>query len=95
MKPLCRRGKTQTGCPTRIPSGFYAADCPNLALFPPQRRKALHESLLHEILEQRVVSSRGLQKRRGVKRNQTKFPVIRARDKPKRFDFTIRIEVLK
>ena len=95
MKPLCRRRKIQTGCPTYTPSGIYDVGCPNLELFPPQRRKALHESLIHEILEQRVVSSRGHRKRRGVKRNQTKFPVIRARDKPERIDFTIRIALLK
>ena len=44
-------------------------------LFPPRRRKAFHEAVLHEILAERVVSSRGLRRPRGVRRQQSKFPV--------------------
>lgn len=36
-----------------------------------------HESVLDEILTERVVSSRGLHRPRGVRRQQSKFPVRR------------------
>jgi len=39
-----------------------------LPLFPPQDRKAFHEAVLDEILEERVVSSRGRCNPRVVKR---------------------------
>jgi len=48
-----------------------------LTLFPPRRRKAFHEALLQEILAERVVSSRGLRRPRGVRRQQSKFSVRR------------------
>jgi hypothetical protein len=41
----------------------------------------LHESVLDEILEDRVVSSRGRRNHRGVKRKMSKYP-IRPRNKP-------------
>jgi hypothetical protein len=40
-----------------------------------------HESVLDEILEDRVVSSRGRRNHRGVKRKMSKYP-IRPRTKP-------------
>lgn len=40
-----------------------------------------HESVLDEILEERVVSSRGRRNHRGVKRKMSKYP-IRPRNKP-------------
>ena len=39
-----------------------------------------HEALLNELLSERVVSSRGLWRPRGVRRPQSKFPV-RGREK--------------
>ncbi|MGH9328482.1 MAG: hypothetical protein ACRD2B_17570, partial [Terriglobia bacterium] len=47
------------------------------ALFPPRRKKMFHESVLEEILAERVVSSRGLSRPRGVRRPQSTFPVRR------------------
>ena len=49
--------------------------------FPPQERAMLHESVLDEILEDRVVSSQGRRNHRGVKRKMSKYP-IRSRNKP-------------
>jgi hypothetical protein len=46
-----------------------------MSLFPPQERKAFHKAVLTEILEERVVSSRGRQIARGVKRKMSKFPL--------------------
>jgi hypothetical protein len=40
-----------------------------------------HESVLDEILEERVVSSRGRRNHRGVKRKMSKYP-IRPKNKP-------------
>ena len=40
-----------------------------------------HESVLDEILEERVVSSRGRRNHRGVKRKMSSYP-IRPRTKP-------------
>ena len=54
----------------------------------------MHEAILEEILEQRVASSRGLRKPRGVKRKQTKFPVIRSRIRTEATSIAT-IEVLK
>ena len=47
---------------------------PITALFPPRQRKAFHNAVLAEILEERVVSSRG-QIPRGLKRKVSHFRV--------------------
>ena len=52
-----------------------AANFPSLSLFPPPERKAFHKAVLAEILEERVVSSRGRQIPRGVKRKMSNFPL--------------------
>jgi len=49
---------------------------------------AIPPSAVNEILERRAASSRGLRKRRGVKRNRTKFPVIRIRARPERPNYS-------
>jgi hypothetical protein len=46
-----------------------------MALFPPRAKKAFHESVLAEILQERVVSSRGRRHPRGVKRKMSNFPL--------------------
>ena len=76
-------------------SAFCGGVCRTRALFPPRRRKAWHQSVLAEILQQRVASSRGLRQQRGVKRNQTKFQVIHERGRPERTDFANSILMLK
>src|SRR5438874_11459532 len=44
-------------------------------LFPPRARKNLHHTILDEILEERVVSSRKRWNPRGVKRKMSKYPL--------------------
>src|SRR5260370_7599449 len=56
-----------------MPYGLSAANSPTSSLFPPQQRKAFHKAVLDEILEERVVSSRGRQIPRGVKRKMSNF----------------------
>ena len=50
-----------------MPSGLSAASSRALSLSPPRHRKAFHEAVL-EVLEERVVSSRGRRNPRAVKR---------------------------
>jgi hypothetical protein len=51
-------------------------------LFPPQARKAFHDAVLDEILQERVVSSRNRRNFRGVKRKMSGFPLRPRRVKP-------------
>ena len=44
-------------------------------LFPPLDRKAFHERVLDEILQERVTSRRGRRNPRGVKRKMSNFPL--------------------
>ena len=46
-----------------------------MPLFPPRRRKAFHESVLDEILDERVAARRGRRNRRGVKRKMGSYPL--------------------
>jgi hypothetical protein len=46
-----------------------------MALFPPRAKKEFHEAVLEEILQERVVSSRGRRNPRGVKRKMSNFPL--------------------
>lgn len=67
-----------------------------MALFPPQDRKALHEAILDEILDERVVSSRKRINPRGVKRKMSSYP-LRPR-KPQRtrcIDFARKVRIVK
>lgn len=67
-----------------------------MALFPPQDRKALHEAILDEILDERVVSSRNRINPRGVKRKMSSYP-LRPR-KPQRtrcIDFAPKVMIVK
>jgi len=61
---------------------------PLLAAFPPRDRRALHEDVLDEILEERVVNSRGRQVPRGVKRKMSGYPL-----RPRTPQLTTRIDV--
>jgi hypothetical protein len=45
-------------------------------------RKAFHERVLEEILQERVVSSRGQRRPRGVKRKMSNFPLRPRRARP-------------
>jgi hypothetical protein len=51
------------------------ARCPSTVLFPTRERKAFHEAVLDEILQERVVSSRDQRRPPGVKRKLSSFPL--------------------
>ena len=54
----------------------------------------LHQAVLAEILEQRVVSSRGRSTARGVKRKMSNFPLRRRGSKPMpKIDLQIAIKI--
>jgi hypothetical protein len=67
-----------------------------MALFPPQQNKALHETILDEILEERVVSSRNRINPRGVKRKMSNYNLRpRERHRTRHLDITKRIRIVK
>src|SRR5215207_1234714 len=75
---------------------WSGASCRCLWPFPPRRRRALHEAVLDEILEERVASSRGRQVPRGVKRKMTNYQLRpRAPQPTTRIDFTAAIRIVK
>jgi hypothetical protein len=66
-----------------------------MALFPPRQRKAFHEAILDEILEERAVSSRNRINPRGVKRKMSNYPLRpRNRMRTHRIDF-VKIRIVK
>ena len=88
--------KTPTGFPSSTPCTLSSGGWPVTALFPPQQRKALHEAILDEILEERVVSSRNRINPRGVKRKMSNYPSApRKRQRTRRIDFAKRIRIVK
>ena len=60
------------------------------SLFPPQRKMAFHKSVLEEILDERVASSRGRRNPRGVKQKMSNYR-IRSRSAP----CTTRLDIIK
>lgn len=65
-------------------------------LFPPRQRKALHEAILNEILEERVSSSRNRINPRGVKRKMSNYSLRpRKRQPTRRLDVAKRIRIVK
>src|SRR4051794_9782608 len=76
--------------------GWSGASCRCSRPFPPRRRRALHEAVLDEILEERVASSRGRQVPRGVKRKMTNYQLRpRAPQPTTRIDLTAAIRIVK
>jgi len=64
--------------------------------FPPPARLALHAVVLHELLEERVVSRRGRRVPRGVKRKMSNYPLRPRAPQPIiRIDFTAAIVLVK
>jgi hypothetical protein len=49
---------------------------------PPRHRRAFHDTVLEELLQERVVSSRNRRNPRGVKRKMSHFPLRRRDSKP-------------
>jgi len=67
-----------------------------MQLFPPRQRKVLHEAILDEILEERVVSSRNRINFRGVKRKMSNYNLRpRKRQRTRRVDVSQRIKIIK
>jgi len=65
-------------------------------LLPPRDRKTLHEAILAEILEERVVSSRNRINPRGVKRKMSNYNLRpRKRQPTRRLDVSARIRIVK
>jgi hypothetical protein len=64
--------------------------------FLPPARLALHEAVLDEILEERVVSSRGRRVPRGIKRKISNYPLRPRTPQPTtQIDFTIAVKLVK
>ena len=88
--------KTPTASPSRMPCVSSAASCQCSPRFPPRAKLALHEAVLNEILEERVVSSRGRRVPRGVKRKMSNYPLRPRASQPIiRIDFTTAIQIVK
>lgn len=67
-----------------------------MALFPPRDKNAMHEAILNEILEERVVSSRNRINPRGVKRKMSNYNLRpRKRQRTRRVDFVKRVRIVK
>ena len=61
-----------------------------MLLSPPRQRKALHEAILAEILQERVTSSRNRVNPRGVKRKMSNYNL-----RPRKRQRTRRVDVAK
>jgi len=67
-----------------------------LLLFPPRQKKAFHEAVLEEILQERASSSRNRVNFRGVKRKMSNYNLRpRKRQKTRRIDVSKRIRIVK
>ena len=67
-----------------------------MLLFPPRQRKAFHESVLQEILQERVSSSRHRINPRGVKRKMSNYNLRpRKRLRTRRIGFAKQIRIVK
>ena len=89
-------GKIPTDPLSSTQCGSSAANFLSSSLFPPQDRKAYHKAVLAEILEERVVSSRGRQIPRGVKRKMSNFPLRRGHTSDaRRINYSKHIKVIK
>ena len=88
--------KIQTGFRSSTPCTLSNGGWPVTALFPPRQRKILHQAILDEILEERVVSSRNRINPRGVKRKMSNYSLRpRKRLRTRRIEFAKRIKILK
>src|SRR5579864_8742663 len=77
MKPHSGPMKTQTIFHSSTPSASYAEKSPGFLPFPPRKRRAFHDAVLDEILQERVSSSRNRRNPRCVKRKMSNFPLRR------------------
>ena len=88
--------KIRTGFRSSTPCMLSSGGWPVTALSPPRQRKAFHQAILDEILEERVVSSRNRINPRGVKRKMSNYPLRpRKRQRTGRIDFAKRVRIVK
>ncbi len=67
-----------------------------MLLFPPEEKKVFHKSVLNELLQDRVVSSRGRKVPRGVKRKMSNYNLRSRASMPTlRVDFEQAVKVIK
>lgn len=67
-----------------------------MSLFPPRQKKVLLETILDEILQERVVSSRNRVNFRGVKRKMSNYNLRpRKRQRTRHVDFNKRLRIVK
>ena len=67
-----------------------------MSLLPPRQKKALHEAVLQEILQERVSSSRRRLNPRGVKRQMSNYPLRpRQRGPTRRINFSASVRIIK
>ena len=96
MKPRCTPTKTPTGSPLYTLSASSNGACRATSLFPPQQKKAFHETVLQEILQERVSSSRNRINPRGVKRKMSNYNLRpRQRGRTRRINFHARVRLVK
>jgi hypothetical protein len=88
--------RIRTGSPFFIPCAWSNGACRASPLFPPRHRKAFHEAVLREILQERVSSSRNRLNPRGVKRKMSSYPLRpRKPQRTRRIDCSKRIRIVK
>lgn len=88
--------KIPTGSPFCMPCGWSSAGWRATPLFPPRQKKALHEAILDEILEERVESSRSRLNCRGLKRKMSNYNLRpRKRHRTRRINVARRIRIVK
>ena len=75
MRRRARSTRTRTAFRSSTPCGSCAAVSRTLAFPPASPNEGLRDRVLDEILEERVVSSRGQKKPRGVKRKMSGYPL--------------------
>ena len=96
MKPPCRLTKIPTGSPSCTQSTLSNDACLATLLFPPQQKKTFHETVLQEILQERVNSSRNRINPRGVKRKMSNYNLRpRKRGRTRRVNFAARVRLIK
>src|SRR4030081_757173 len=82
MKPHSRPTMIPTNFLSSIRSASSAGNSPVSPPFPPRQRRAFHDAVLDEILQDRLPPRRHRRNKRCVKRKMSNFPLRRRTDKP-------------
>ena len=94
-KRRCAPIRIQISYRSSTPCASSAARWPPSALFPPQGRKAFHNAVLDEILDESAASSRNRRNPRGVKRKMSNFPLRRGYKRSPLSDISATIIIVK